>query len=417
MHKRAVAVAVLLFAVLGTVVAQESGIFAPFPSRLRVAVRDPRVRLTWRDAAADVSAYRIYRHTEEITDDNLDAATLLETVPAGTETYLDEPQPGTYHYAVVAENADGSVFRVLIPFRNRTTEPVRITETLEQEEPAEAATMVRSITAGRDADGVEITFDAAPDDAAVVLYRSAQPLDSTDALARATRIAELQAADGALTDFPVPGVSYYYGLFPAEALTEGDPVFEPGVTVTDAPVEIPLTTTRVTLPPFEGGPRSRNPLPFLRISRELDGGDAGLPQNPSLSRPALELDEETAAAVARVLETLPDPAPEPLEPQILPRDRAAAEKGPASALATIVTGPFSERRWEEAGRLLDNLLSTTLPEDVESRSHFYRAQTYYFTDRPRPAFLEFLLAREDYYLEARPWTERILNDLEAESGS
>jgi hypothetical protein len=232
-----------------------------------------------------------------------------------------------------------------------------------------------------------------------------------DALANATRVGEVTSGDAPVLDYPVPGISYFYGVFPADALAEGDPRFEPGVTVTADEVRIPLTTTRVTLPPFEGGPRSRNPLPFLRITRELDGAEEELPQNPASVRPAVPLDEETAAAVARVTEALPEGDSERPEPRVLPVDRSTAEKGPASALSTVATGAFAERRFEEAERLLENLLSTPLPPDVKARSHFYLAQSYYFTGRLRPAFLEFLLARDEYYLETRPFIDRILSEL------
>jgi len=413
MSRRVFYVAVLCLALSSiaappTVSAQDGGVFAPFPSRLRVAVRDPEVRLTWRDAAADVASYRVYRHTDEITADNLSEATLLEAVEAGTETYLDRPEPGSYHYAVIAQTEDGSLYRVLIPFRNRTTESVRITETFE---PEEIRTEVRAIAAERSADEVRIAIEAGPPDRRLVLFRSARPLDSTDALARATRVTELTAEEASVTDFPVPGIGYYYGAFPPESLAEGEPRFEPGVTVTAEPVEIPLTTTRVTLPPFEGGPRSRNPLPFLRISRPLEDGDARLPRNPVAMQPRLPLDAETETAVDRILESLPEPRVEPLEPVILREDRSVGDKGAAYALSTIATGAVDSGNWQEAEMLLENLLSTSLPARVASRAHFYLAQAYFFTDRPRTAFLEFLLAQNDYYLETRPWIDRILSNL------
>ncbi|MFP4373106.1 MAG: hypothetical protein ACLFPO_02145 [Spirochaetaceae bacterium] len=417
MSRRAFSVAVLILA-LSSIAAvppawtQEDGVFAPFPSRLRVAVRDPEVRLTWRDASVGVAGYRVYRHTEEITADNIREATLLETVPAGTETYLDRPEPGRYHYAVVAETEEGSLYRVLIPFRNRTTDPVSITETVE---PEETGPEVRGIRASRTEDEVRLDIDAIPPDGPLVLFRSARPLDSMDALARATRVAELAAEDAPAIDFPVPGVGYYYGAFPAESLADGRPRFEPGVTVTAEPVEIPLTTARVTLPPFEGGPRSRNPLPFLRMSHPLEDASPLLPQNPVALQPKLPLDTETEAAVGRILESLPEPDVARPEPVILREDRSAAEKGAAYALSTIATGAFEAGNWEEAEMLLENLLSTSIPATVASRAHFYLAQTYYFTDRPRTAFLEFLLAQDDYYLETQPWIDRILSDLAAEA--
>ena len=407
----AAALFVLGSAILGTETtpAQENGVFAPFPSRFRVAVRDPQVRLTWRDSNVDVSSYRVYRHTEEITAGTFSAATLAGTVAPGVETFLDSPEPGSYHYAVLAENDEGNVYRVFIPYRNKTTEPVQITE---QADEPEAETEVRGMAARREDERIIVTFEAGPEDRELVVYRSTRPLDSMDALARATRISEVTASDSPVRDYPVPGISYYYGVFSRPAMEEGVLSFEPGVTVTSEPVEIPLAATRVTLPPFDASPRSRNPLPFLRITRELEEGERQLPQNPASLSPRIPLESETEKAVNRLLATLPPDKGPQVSPHVLPADRSVAEKGPAYTLKSVVEGPFSAEQWEEAERLLANILSTSLPAEVEARAHFYLAQTYYFTDRPRLAFLEFLMAEEHYYLETRPWLDRILLDLQ-----
>jgi hypothetical protein len=76
----------VLFCLGPAVFAQDEGtddlnrdVFAPFVSRLRVAVRDPQVRITWRDSE-DLSdgSYLVYRHTDEINQNTLDAATLSQ---------------------------------------------------------------------------------------------------------------------------------------------------------------------------------------------------------------------------------------------------------------------------------------------------------------------------------------------------
>lgn len=409
MRRFSLFVGLFLCLTVGFAATQEEDELAPFPSRFRVAVRDPEVRLTWRDASAAVAGYRVYRHTEEITEANLAEATLVETVEEGVESYLDAPQPGSYHYAVVAESTDGTPYKVFIPFRNKTTEPIRITKESGRADPAAE---LSGITARAEDERIMVSFEGSPEKEAFMLFRSTRPLDSTDALAEATRIGPVSPGDTPLGDYPVPGVPYYYGVFSQALLEEGTPFFEPGVTVTSEPVQIPLSATRVTLPPFDAAPRSRNPLPFLRLTRELEEGDGDLPRNPVSATAKLPISEETENAVRSITEELPREEPRTPDPQILPEDRSAGNKGPAYALSTIATGAFRAERWEEAETLLDNLLSTTLPAPVEARAHFYLAQTYYFTDRQRLAFLEFLMAQERYYTETRSWMDAILRELD-----
>ena len=405
---------VALFFLVFSAFAQEDSVFAPFPSRLQPSPEDSGVRLTWRDAPEDVAAYRVYRHTQAITQDSLAEAELIATVAPQTESFLDRPEPGSYHYAVIAENEAGTLYPVLIPFRNRTSSPITVAT---PEEPEEPARVLRSVSAEGGADGVTISFRTHSGGAQLVLYRSTRRIDSADALAEAVQVAELPASEGSYADFPVPGVGYYYALFPEEMVTEGEMRFEAGVTITETTVEVPLTGSRVTLPPFKVSPRSRAPLPLLRISREITGDNAPLPPSLLTPRDAVALNVETENALARLLDAKGPAAPESPEPQILPAERSPAEKGPADALASIVKGPFSAGRWGEAGSLLDNLLASILPEEVRARAHFYRAQTYYFSGRTRQAFVEFLLAREAHYAETAPWIDHILATLAAASTS
>jgi len=47
----------------------------------------------------------------------------------------------------------------------------------------------------------------------------------------------------------------------------------------------------------------------------------------------------------------------------------------------------------------------TRPPDVDARARFYLGQTYYLQDRPREAFLEFLLAEDFLSHEVAAWKE------------
>ena len=72
-------------------------VFAPFVSRLRVAVKEPQIRLTWQDIPDFTGSYQIFRYTEEIGLENLDKATmvseLLRRIP---ETVIHRCKLGLY---------------------------------------------------------------------------------------------------------------------------------------------------------------------------------------------------------------------------------------------------------------------------------------------------------------------------------
>ena len=152
--------AALILLVVGTVSAQTPGsdggasgtptfteedrdVFAPFVSRLRVAVRDPQVRLTWRDSDdLESGSYRVYRHTAEITQDTIDNAALVAEVDTGVETYLDTPlEEGAYYYAVIAAEESGRMFPIFVPFRNKTIRPVTVAQLETEEDLAPACTV------------------------------------------------------------------------------------------------------------------------------------------------------------------------------------------------------------------------------------------------------------------------------------
>ncbi|MFP4066050.1 MAG: hypothetical protein ACLFS5_00945 [Spirochaetaceae bacterium] len=402
----------------GGATGQDDGVFSPFPSRLRVAVGDPEVRLTWRDAEESaIAGYLVYRHSREITRETFEEAERVSEVPPGTETYLDTPEPGTYHYAVLARNEAGKPYRVFVPLRNRTTTPVRITESAEPEAPPTRITRI-SASSEEAADRIRVTFEAEPEERRLLLYRSRQPFEGPEALAEAVRVAEVTAEEGSVEDFTVPGVPYHYALVPTEIVEEGEtPDFEPGVTTTAEPAALPLSSPRVTLPTFDGSARAGTPLPFLRLSHELEAPDVLLPENPVSLRPRSTLPESTEEAVDRLLSELPERTGPGLEPRILPVDRDADGKGPASALSSVVMGPFAAERYEEAEELLGNLLSSHLPEDVRARTHYYLGQVYALTDRPRKAVLQFLSARDNYYTETRRWIDGILRVLDGSPDS
>jgi hypothetical protein len=394
---------------------QETGgqeAMSPFVSGLRVAIRDPRVRLTWREEHDSVALHHIYRATAEITEDNFDQAELVGTVDADTETFVDVPsQEGTYYYAVLSETTDGEVREVFLPFRNKTTQAAEITAVTERVVPPAE---VISLTAERRGDEILLRFQANRPNRNLAIFRSTSELAGLDDLAVATRIDIVESDRRSYTDFPVPGISYYYGIFDTESVAEGEISFDAGRNVSSQTVQIPIEAATVSRTlPEEQLPR-RRPLPFLMIDETLREGRS-LARSPlRLTANQRELSQETIAAVEAALGPPPSPSDDPPpEPAILPEERLTDAKGPRFTLKTIAEGPFAAGRWQEAVRLLENMLTISLPDDVEARVHFYLGQARYFSGDTRRAFLEFVLAREVYFLETKPWIDRVILDLNA----
>ncbi|MFW5743297.1 MAG: hypothetical protein ACOC2D_08470 [Spirochaetota bacterium] len=436
--------------------AHSEPVFAPFASRVRLAIADPRVRITWADAEAVLSDYRIYRSTEPITTETLGEAELIGTADPGDEGFIDvPPAPGEYFYAVVAENPAGDPYPVIIPGRNASYRAVEI-ENLATE--VERAARVRGLDAalvraeGRSA--IEVTAVATREGRTIAVYRSTEPIAAESDLADASLVREVPSESPRLVDLPVPGVGYYYAAVDAGLLLAGGLEITPGENATLEPTTIPLSTTPdeparreaestegrpapqpgiadeqqpeaiaddqrpIDVPPEadlqvvfepEATPDRGVPLPFLRLQTRLaTGRRLGDPRIliPERSQLRPEAEKAVASLLAR-LEPERSTAP---EPTILSDDRLPDPEGAEYTLRTILDGPFRRMAWESALEQIQNYLTLPLTPELEARAHFYRAQIHYFLGDRRRAVLEFLLARDAYYVEVERWLDRILGN-------
>ena len=390
--------------------ALDRDVFAPFVSRLRVAVRDPEVRLTWRDSA-DLSSglYRIYRHSSEITQNSLDDAQLIAEVPPGTETFLDTPpEEGQYFYAVLAAEPDGRLYPILVPFRNKTLRSVQITR-LDSEE--DRAARVYDIEAQAQDSALVLVFEPSRSDRSLAVYRSTQPFTDFESLSAGTLIAELPSSSRRFADYPVPGVSYYYGVFDTGLIELGSVQLEENENILTSPVGIALTSaeTQITIDIPQASKR-RAPLPILQLASGIQSGErlvrADIPGGGARPVPPA-----TQSAIETLLARAPERAVFDPEPVILPREQRAEGEGVAITLAQIVTGEFSAGAYRSSIELLESLLNLPLSEQMEARVRFYLGQALFLDGRHEPAFLEFLLAsgEPELYTAVRPWMEGILS--------
>ncbi|WP_018525507.1 hypothetical protein [Alkalispirochaeta alkalica] len=384
-------------------------VFAPFVSRLRVAVRDPQIRLTWRDSRdLPGGSYRIYRHTREITPDTFAGARLVHTAPGGVETYLDTPpEVGSYFYAVVAVDREGQEYPVFVPFRNKTIRPVRISR-LDTEE--DRAARVYDLVARPQDAVVVLRFSPSRGERELAVYRSLEPLLEQSDLAGATLLERIDSNTRRFVDHAIPGVAYYYGIFDTSLVERGTVEIVPGANVLTEAVQIslgerPSPQLRLTSPP-----KRPAPLPMLELSSQAVPGSHRLivRELPHQGRPQ-ELNPETERILARLLEGAPREEPFSPKPRILPPERDPAAEGTERTVAQVITEHFERGDYAGTTKLLKNLLELPLSQDLEARVRFYLGQSLYFDGRREPAFAEFLLAsRGDLSQEVRPWTEGIL---------
>ena len=393
----------LLLSVLlssGTLFAAD-GVFAPFISKLDARVQDNGVILSWRDSSASVDHYSIYRSPAKITRDTFTTAQKVAEVDPGTESYTDHP-PTTdpYYYAVLASQEDGSDYELFIPYRNITVSPVEVATT---SSPEERATEITSISAEVREDAVIVEFDRNKPDRPVIVYRSTSPLDSPEDLVAAQAISTVSSTENRLTDYPLPGISYYYAVFDAQLAKAGTYTIRSGSNATADPVEVPLDQSAIST--FGGRIKRSTPLPYLYLSESvLTGRDLPSSSSPlsSFVEPHM-LSPETVKVYDALLKKVPDESRITPSPVILPADRNLEASGADYRLANMVREGFENEDWSGLSKELENFLRIDHRENTETRARFYLGQTYFFRRQYRKAFLEFSLVREEYRVETDRW--------------
>jgi hypothetical protein len=389
---------VLLFG--GTVYAEDE-VFAPFISKIDARVRENGVILSWRDSSAAIDHYEVYRSPEKITRTTFSTAKKVAEVEPGKESYTDYP-PTTdpYYYAVLAAEGDGQVYELFIPYRNITVSSIEVATT---SSPEERATKISSISAEVREDSVIVEFDRNKPDRPVIVYRSTSPLDSVEDLVDAQAITTVTSTENRLTDFPLPGISYYYAVFDAQLAKAGTYSFETGSNTTAEPVEVPLDQSAIST--VSGRVKRSTPLPYLYLSesvltgRELPGST---PLLSSFGEPQ-PLASETVKVYDALLKKAPEESRSTPSPVILPADRSLDATGADYHLAKMVQEGFDSEDWNGLSEELEKFLRVDHTDTTESRARFYLGQSYFFRGQYRKAFLEFSIVREKYRVETDRW--------------
>jgi len=411
-------------------------VFAPFISQLRIAVRDPQVRLTWEDIPNSPSTYFIYRYTREISTSNYFLAEQVAQVPPGTQIYIDTPPVnGNYYYAVLAADGSGNPFPVFIPMRNITLVPARISmvmaqnptpatestsETGDNGESAAETTPVPEVPARlsglrviarSDNLAFEISYQTDSPRRRVSLYRSTGPITNSENLAQALLVDTVGGTINQFIDYPVPGVAYYYGVLDTDALDPGSLVR--GTNTLINPVSLPLGEQAVvtSVPVEAANPRALG-LPLLSSqARFISTTNLDSPVLPFPSRETEPTDRARQAFDILMAPFPQAPLPEP-EVLIFPEDRDPGQeqnKAEARILQSILTTQFQNRNWDESLSLFANLMTLPLETERRARVEFYQAQAQYFLGNYEQSYLAFLLIRDQVGASTvDPWMNDIL---------
>ena len=397
---------VLLFLTLALIPtsAQSPTIFSPFPSSLRAKESGEGVRLTWRDSPDVFETYHIFRHTTEIDEASFTAAREVGTVPPGTATFTDYPTvQDEYYYAVLIEDPAGGLYELFIPFRNKTVVGIPVSGAATEAELAAEVLDLNAVTAD---DAVRLTFETDKTNRSLTIYRHTRPIGDVDALLEASRIGMIESDIQAFTDFPIPGIQYYYGIFDTKLMQTGTFHFAPGENITVVPVKIAAEAGRPGLKPVRLSYRTP-PLPRIMLKRGIESGEL-LVESLALTSPdRRELSPQTARTIADLIDSLPPRDYPSLEPEILPQHVNGSLEGAAYTLALILKEQFTKGEYKAAADSLESFLSIRREEAVDIAARYYLGQAYYFEGEYQKAFFEFLRSEERFYPEAQAWIDDI----------
>jgi hypothetical protein len=396
--------------------------FAPFPSRLRAAMRDGKVELSWIDSPDVAGSYAVYRQIELPSSATFGTAVKLGSVGRGVQSFTDiPPNEADYYYLVLALADDGSPYEAFVPGGNATAasislKPATIADTAavgmapkagpvaeKTEKTVAPSGPIDGLSAKARSDSVILSYPANPG-VRLVVYRGTSPIERSSDLLDASLVATFIDKDGTFVDFPVPGIDYWYALLGEEDVKAGRIKLSKGRNATIDAVRI--ATTKRTEAMAEFSPLSRTP-PLPAILLDSAAGTA-LPASPIELPVRRELSQDTEKALGAIMSLAPS-IQRPLPPmRLLPEELAAPSGGEDYALSLIVTDKLVKRDWATAIDQLRKYLSLNRSATASARARFYLGQALVFSGSYRDAFFEFLTAKAFFPTESAPWIDYVL---------
>jgi len=398
----------LAFIVL-PVSAQTTQVFAPFVSELEGEIRNGLIRLSWVDSQDIRGPVYIYRSTNPFDG----MIPLQESgprpiiIPYGAQSHVDEVEAsGTFFYFAVASDETGRTYEIPIASINM----IRVQITSDSTIPAAPAIVVASplperapaplagisaLEASAQGDRIIVSFNTGST-RNVALYRSIRPISQTQDLLGAVILQTRTSSP--FTDYPVPGIPYYYAVVAEDDLIRGTVEIIPGRNATRAPVELSAAG-------FEAG-RELRPMPLPQISTQAVA--------PGMSSYIETAPQELSRQAVSALGVIPARAAEPelKRPRVFSRDlETPSERGEDYILSLVVKGPFAAKDWNAVKNELSTFLALPRSPETRARARFYLGQSLYFLYQPRDSLFEFLSIQDRYPAEAAEWIQASLDML------
>jgi hypothetical protein len=394
-----------LFFVVTSWAQTSADIFAPFVSNLQAVAEENRIVLTWSDSPDNIEAYRIYSSKTPFSRDHAPESSPVATIESGNEVFSFYPRDtDPYYFAVLGVDDQGREYPLYIPFRNITSEAVSIIEVASLEERAARIEKISAVASG---EVVYISYSSSAPERGVQVYRSTSPIVDKENLTSASLVVSLGQSTGRVTDFPLPGLDYYYAIVDRELADKNDIRIEPGVNSTVNPASVSLPSS-ISSQETRRSSRTR-PLPFLALPRSVKTGDHLVSIDKYVLPPFRPLSQDTDTVARKLITSLP-PRDEMETPQplIFPVDKSPGENPEAMLLSSILNGSFLDKEWKAAEKELVNFLAIRRAASLEARAQHYLGQVYFFQERYREAFYQFLFAKDAYQVESSTWLDAVL---------
>jgi hypothetical protein len=394
---------VLLLVLAVSAAAQDNG-NSYVVSQVSAEARNNLIRLTWVDSPDARGPVYIFRSSRPFSG-SVPANIRPVMVRYGEQYYIDDSDDlENLYYFVAASDVSGRRYDIIIPRINSTTVNTAGTTgevPVESEPKAAPIQGISNLTARLDGERVVIAFDVNGPRKNAVLYRSTQPVREPLDLLNAVMVQS--GFNSPFTDYPVPGLSYYYALVYENEISDGSIGITPGVNA---------TTSAVTVYNDKVSERALRPIPLpaMTLNNAMPEGYF-LPDAADSASLSGALSDALSENAAKTIRNTPVPEKAPLEsrkPRIFTVDLQAPSGGEDSALFQILSESFVKRDWEKARTSLQHYLSLPRSQDVEARARFYLGQTLYFTGNYRGALFEFLAIKSTHPVEANMWIDSTL---------
>jgi hypothetical protein len=415
----------------------EAAVFAPYPSRLRVGVRDDKVLISWEDSVDLSLGYVIYRHRNEPSAENFAEAIMIGDAEAGAESFEYAPPDDSPYYYIVLGRSESGVYEVFIPLRNvslvgiaapgapslasgsgtgaqsaapssAASAPAAGQATVAAQSDVSSLSPVTELSASIDGDSIIVGFKASPDAGRLIVYRGTSPFSQNAAILDAVVAALVEPSEASFRDYPVPGIPYFYAILPERELLGGSIRIVPGQNATQSALSIPAGSYRVGLPTVSASSRSA-PLPYLILTRTLSDAHPVILEELAPSPKALSADTQKAVNALLAAAGSPARAERPMV-TIFPEDLRSSG-GEDFALRSIISDLFSRGSYAKAAEQLTLYLSLPRSATASAKARFYRAQALALSASYQEAFFDFLRAEESYYLQCQPWMDYVLAQL------